>query len=469
MTVTIFGVLVIVVGGWLLVRGTVLAMLLFVMTMSLLSGSAAFVLTGGLGGSSVPPASAALVFLVLRCLIPEDRGDPAKGDAVRSNVMLIAFAVYGALTAYILPGIFAGTISVTPLRPIPSDDPFATFPLAFSSQNITVSVYLLGTMAGAICAHFALRAPGAPARFARMAAIVAIAHAGVGFISVAVAGTPAAGVLEFFRNGSYAQLNQTVQGMVRMNGIAPEPSGYASFGLAYFILVTELWIRDVDARWTRFASCFLLAALLTSTSSAAYIGVGAYAIVAGLRMLAFPASVSGLKVLAIGVIGMVGAIGVILVLLLEPLLAETIGRVASRILFEKQDTLSGMQRLMWAKQGWQAFWASGGLGVGVGSFRSSSLLTAILGSTGIVGVATFAAHMLRVWQPFRQSTYQPSESLTERVGVAASWTALVMLIPASATASSPDPGLTWGILGGVALCCRRRNAALRTTDLRVLT
>lgn len=458
MTVTVFGVLVMIVGGWLLARGTVVAMLLFVMAMSLMSGAGAFVLTA-LGGSTVPPASAAAVFLLLRCLLPARGREPVVGEAIRANAMLAAFAIYGALSASIMPRIFAGKLQVTPLRPIPSDDPFVTFPLTFSSQNITVSVYLLGTMAGAICAYVALHAPGTPAKFARMAAIVATIHASIGFASVALSGTPGEAVLEVFRNGGYAQLNQTVQGYVRMNGIAPEPSGYASFGLIYFIMVTELWIRDVDTRWTRFASCFLLAALLTSTSSAAYIGIGAYAIIIGLRALVFPGTVSGLKVLAIGTITMIGAIGAILVLVLEPMLAETIGKIASRILFEKQDTLSGMQRLMWAKQGWMAFWESGGLGVGVGSFRSSSLLTAILGSTGIVGVTMFAGHMLRVWKPFRQSTYRPSQDLTQRIGVAASWTALIMLIPASVTASSPDPGLTWGILGGVALCCRRRHSA----------
>jgi hypothetical protein len=468
MTVTIFGFLVVLLGTWILLRGSAIAMLSFVMAMSLMSGAAAFVLTG-LGGSTVPPAPAAVPFLVLRCLLPGSGRAPAVQDAIRGNIMLIAFAVYGALSAYILPRIFAGRISVTPLRPIPTDDPFVTFPLLFSPQNVTVSVYLLLTMAGGICAYVAVRSPGAAAKFARMAAIIAIVHASLGFISVLLAGTPAAGLLEFFRNGFYAQLDQTVQGFVRMNGIAPEPSGYAAFGLAYFVMVTELWIRDVDPFWTRFASCFLLLALLTSTSSTAYIGIAGYAIISVLRALVFPGSISGIKVVGIVIVGILAAIGAASVLILQPMLFDTIGRIASRILFEKQDSLSGMQRLMWAKQGWQAFWATGGLGIGMGSFRSSSLMTAILGSTGVVGMVTFAAHMLRVLRPFRQSTYLMPADTAERVGIAASWTAVIMLVPASATAASPDPGLTWGILGGVALGLRRHPSFRRAANNPALT
>lgn len=449
MTITIFGVVVLLIGCLLLVRGSKVAMLSFVMLMSLMSGAGAFVLTG-LGGSTVPPAAAAMPFLIVRCLLPGQQNS-ALGDAVRANLWLVLFCLYGSFSAYVLPRIFAGAISVTPLRPIPTGDPFVTFPLAFSAQNMTVSAYLLLTMMAGICAYSVSRTSGAARRIARMAAIVAILHATFGFASVLFAGTPLAAVLEFFRNGFYAQLDQTVSGLVRMNGIAPEPSGYASFGFIYFVLNTELWLRDVDVRWTRFASLFLGSALLMSTSSTAYVGLGGYAIIAGLRAMAFPGSVSLVKSLALASLVLIAAIGVVIVLIAMPELADVVGRVATRVLLEKGDTLSGEQRMFWALQGFHAFWSTGGLGIGMGSFRSSSILTAILGSTGAIGILTYFAHLLRVFQPLRQSTYGVGGGLEQRLGVAASWTVVAIVIPAAATAATPDPGMIWGMLGGLAL------------------
>lgn len=458
MTITLFGALVLLIGCWLLLRAAPWAMLAFVMLASLMSGSAAFVLTG-LGGSTVPPASAALPFLLLRCLLPGGFANGQWAGALRENVWLLAFVLYGSLGAYLLPRIFAGQVDVTPLRPIPTGDPFVTFPLAFSPQNVTVSVYLLLTLTAALCSFLVASRPGNATRIARVAAVVAATHAGLGFASVAFAGTPLAALLDFFRNGFYAQLDQTVSGFVRMNGIAPEPSGYAIFGFAYCVFTCELWARGVEKAWTRPAALLMLAALFVSTSSTAYVGLIGYGAVWLGRMLLAPARFSGGALLALVGTALVGAIGLVLTLLLVPELAETVGRIVDRVLFDKGDSLSGMQRMAWALQGFEAFRASAGLGIGMGSFRSSSLVTAILGSAGVIGIAAFALHLVRVFGPLRASTYAPGAGRPEDVGIAAAWTALIMLIPAAVTAASPDPGLNWGLMGGIALALRQRRDA----------
>ncbi len=453
MSVTLFGVLVIVTGSWLLLRGSIVAMLIFVMICSLMSGAAALA-PSGLNGSTVPPAATAMPFLILRCLLPGTGTARVVGQAIRATIWLGFFALYGALTAYVLPRIFAGTIAVTPLRPIAGDNLFVTYPLAFSAQNVTVSVYLLLTAFGALCSFVALRQPGAPRLWARAVSVVALLHAGFGFASVVLAGTPLEAILKFFRNGFYAQLDQTVQGLVRMNGIAPEPSGYALYGFGYFVLATELWLRDVDPRWTRAASIALGSALLLSTSSTAYVGLAGYAMIGGLRLFIMPGGVRSGKLLALGAMAGLGAVLALLLVLRHPEAWNAVASMASRLLFEKGESLSGQQRLMWAKQGLAAFWASGGLGIGVGSFRSSSLVTAIIGSVGVIGTTAFVAHLLAVVKPLRRSTYHAPPPIEQRMGVAASWTVLVMLVPAAVTAASPDPGLSWGLTSGAALALR---------------
>jgi hypothetical protein len=111
-------------------------------------------------------------------------------------------------------------------------------------------------------------------------------------------------------------------------------------------------------------------------------------------------------------------------------------------------------------QGVHAFAASGGLGIGAGSFRSSSILTAILGSGGVIAVVAFVMYVARVFRPLDRRTWRPAGEPMVDVARAAGWAALAMLIPASVSAPSPDPGLLWGLITGTALGLRR--AALLT-------
>ena len=112
-------------------------------------------------------------------------------------------------------------------------------------------------------------------------------------------------------------------------------------------------------------------------------------------------------------------------------------------------------------QGLHAFLASYGLGIGAGSFRSSSLFMAMLGSLGVVGVVSFLGHLTRVFKPLRASTYTNPKDERSAAGSAASWTVISMMIPASIGAASPDPGVTFAIIGGLALEWRRRRSTVR--------
>ena len=63
-----------------------------------------------------------------------------------------------------------------------------------------------------------------------------------------------------------------------------------------------------------------------------------------------------------------------------------------------------------------------GLGIGPGSFRSSSLLAAILGSMGLIGLVCFAVHLWRVLQPGRLSTWGEDADVGLSLGGAAAST-----------------------------------------------
>jgi hypothetical protein len=451
---TIFGGIVIAIGAVLLAYGSILTMLCFVLCASMFGGSAALVLSA-MGGSTIPPGNFALIFLVLRCMLAWLVHDPRLPEAFTANRVLIVFWLYSVLGALLLPRVFAHAIDVTPLRPELSFYLYAASPLQFSSQNVTVSVYMTGTLLAAICAYLAGTRPGAGPVIARLGSAIAAIHAVLGILSLPFGQTV---FFTFFRNGFYAQVDQAIDGVGRINGIWAEPATYAAYGVIWFIFTAELWLRGVDRRWTGTGLLLITSALILSTSTTAYVGIGAYGVVLVGRQIVAQRTISITNMMwLMGAFLIAVALG-LTVLIASPTITAHVDRVLTMTVANKLDSSSGLQRAFWAKQGIDAFLVSAGLGIGPGSFRSSSLLAAIMGSTGIIGTSAFLIYLAQAFCPLRRSTYRTQGDIRTQVGVAASWTSVMALLPAFLSAPSPDPGYVWGIFCGLALALRRQPA-----------
>ena len=465
MIVTPFAAIAFLLGLILLFRGSVTGMFCLFIAATLFGGSAAFILVA-LGGSSIPPAQFVLMFVALRCLLPGPGQMETLRAAIWQNRFMLMFVLYAVISAFTLPILFANSMSVTPLRPIPGADLFAVLPLRMSGQNVTTAVYMVGTLMAGIAASAAMQRPGAALTFARAGAWIGLTHALLGISGVVLMGTAWDSFLALFRNGYYAQLNQSFDGLVRMNGIWPEPSGFAAYGSAWCVFMIELWLRNVLPRRTGLAGLVLVLALVASTSSTAYVSLAAYGLFAGLRFAMAPWNLPARKQLALLAVALLGTVFVLSLLLLLPGLALHLWKLLNLMTVEKAESTSGIQRAFWAKQGFNAFLGSYGLGIGAGSFRSSSLLTAILGSTGILGSLAFLAHLLRSVQPFTtEFLAMRVPSVDRAVGCAASTAALIMLVPASLAAPSPDPGILWGVMCGAAIALRPLQRARRRQPL----
>lgn len=452
---TLIGLVTVFAGFVLLLFASLEAMLAFAMYCTLIGGGAAIVVTA-LGNASIPPASAALAFLLPRAILPSRRGRKPVAEALRVNLLYLVFAVWALAGAMIMPRLFKGRIDVVPLRPGVLRNLYDSFPLAFSSQNITAPVYIIGSVLFAISAFIAVRQPRGAVVFAKAAVVVTLLHATIGWAGVLLPSSVWSVVTAIFRNGTYAQLDQSIGGYERLTGIMPEASAFAAYGFCWFVLVIELWLRDVLPRRTGLAALFMAITLIASTSSTAYVSLAAYAVLLLLRAAIFPVFFRLNKVLLLFATGLTGIAAACSVVVFKPALAQSLAELLQHLTINKVNTNSGLQRAYWARQGFAAFKVSYGLGIGAGSFRSSNLFTAILGSMGIIGVGAWLTYLLQAFAPLRQSTYLKPHSKIDAVGVAAAWAALGAMIPAMLGAPSPDPGAVFSILAGAALGLRQR-------------
>jgi hypothetical protein len=463
MTITIFGFLIVSIALFLLFRGSIGDMLILIMSCSLFGGSAALILPS-LGGSSVPPAQFALLFGIARMVLPGSRYLGKVSDALRATCFLGLFGLYGVVAAIFAPIVFRGMIWVPAMRgTAPTQSLFDMVPLAPSPQNVTASVYIIGSFVVGIVAYVAMQDKGMPRRFVTMAVIMAWVHISFGVLAAVLRGTPFDFVIAFIRNGSYAMTDQTINGVVRITGVFTEPSAYAGFAFGWFVFLLECWLRDVLPRRTGPAALAMGLILFCSTSSTAYFALAGYGLILFLRTLILPQFLGITKGLTIAGLVVAAALLLSLLALTVPSFLSLVTNILMSATVGKQHSDSAMQRAMWAWSGLRAFVVSRGIGIGPGSFRSSSQITAMLGSVGVFGTAMLVAHLLRALKPLRISTYcGPREARhfggEAMIGAAAAWAAIGVLLPASISSPTCDPGSDFAVFTAVALALRRSHS-----------
>ena len=463
MEVTIFAVIIAALGVLLMLRGGAMDMLLLVMACTLLGGSAALILSG-IGGSSVPPAHFALMFAVLRIFLPGSGRLQLGQQALRANLFLALFVAYALATAIFAPIYFRDALQVPPMRSTgPSASMFATVSLAPSPQNLTAAVYIVGSLLLAIVAHVAMQEKSAGQRFVKMGVIIAWVHITLGVLAAVLRGTPFDLFVDFMRNASYEQHNQTLEGFVRITGIFPEPSSYVGFAFGWFVFLFECWLRDVLPRRTGPAGFAMGLILIASTSSTAYVALACYGAILGLRYLFAPQFLNPRKGTVIAAAGVVAVFAGIAASLAVPALVDSMTSILLSMTVDKQQSSSALQRAFWAKTGIDAFWVSYGIGIGPGSFRSSSFFAALVGSVGVIGSVAFLAHLLRAFKPLHISTYCGPRGgavlgQDAMIGAAASWAAIGVMLPAAFVSPTCDPGGDFAVFTAVALALRMRPA-----------
>lgn len=416
-----------------------------------LGGSAAILLNFG---SSIPPIEFALGIALSQVLLIESNHG-LLGPAIRRNWALIGFAAVAAAMSYIGPRLFYDKMSLPSMRSAHLRFLYETFPLRPSSQNITTPIYIIGTTITAIisCA-FSMKA-GSWRYFVKTAVIVAWVNVALGIGSIVSKGTPLHIFYDLLRNGAYAQLDHEFEGLIRVTGVFPEASSYSAYSFVWFCFCLECWLRNVLPRWTGPAALAIFCILFISTSSSAYVSLAIYSLITLPRLLLTRSLDRSRKLALFILLGLIALVLGATVIALDPKLATSFGDMLQRMTIHKAASSSGLQRAFWARESLVAFAQSYGLGVGPGSFRSSGIFSAILGATGVAGGTFIVIYMIKIFKPLSASTWEAVGDDEISAGVAASWAALFALVPQAIAAASPDPGIDFALLAGLALGLRR--------------
>ena len=456
MELTFIGMIQAAIGMAIVLGGSVRGAYVFLLISALFDGSAAIALPA-LGGSSIPPVQFALLFTTLRIIAPRGGYLAFLPEAIRANKWIVFFAIYGMVSAYLAPRLFAGAMGVFPMRPDPSMGPFDTVPLEPSSQNVTGAFYMAGALLLAISSYILCRIPRGGQALVIAVLAGAWLHIVAGVIDLVTRGTPAEIILSAFRNGGYTPLDLSVSGFIRIRGVLPEASSYAGIGFALMLVTAELWFRSIRPRATGIAAAMLAMLLVISTASTAYVALAAYVAFFALRSILLPIYAPPGKIVRALALAFAMVCAICILMALVPRLPQGIYELIAQMTVDKSSSDSGQQRLFWAMQGWDAFFASYGLGIGPGSFRSSSMLTAIMGSMGAVGIVTFVMYLKSVFLFARRSTWGIGNDDAQSIGGACATAALIGLVPAAVASPHAVPMALFSIFAGAAIALRRIN------------
>jgi len=428
-------------------------------------GAAAAVNMPALGGSSIQPSVFALAFLAARLAASRQLMSEKMNQALKDSLLFGLFAAYGVLSAFVFPRLFYHQVELPPTRII-STAIFAVAPLQPSSQNITQATYLLGTFFVILATAFIARTERRPRLVMMTLIYLSWAHIAFGILDVlfSMLGLP---FMDIVRNANYSVVDQHFGAFRRIQGTFAETSAYSAYGFVLLIFMTELWLRDVEGRLTGVTSLALGVTLFMSTSSSAYLGLGVYGLILAARIVYLPTPTAQRKGLILACFGILAIAAILAICVAQPRIASEFGRMLTEMTVKKGESFSAIQRGFWTRKGWEAFTISNGLGVGVGSFRSSSLVSAVAGSMGVFGLATLGLFLARILPIQKLSSYQLDCDRTAAVGIAAAWAALVGLAPGMVSATSPDPGVMFAFMAGLAMAWapRGRYAAAQAAGL----
>jgi hypothetical protein len=361
------------------------------------------------GDRSFTPKTMFAMLLVVRFIAPSLFVAPRRlAELARSNNLgfLLAFLVISLVTTIFMPRLFADTMDVVPLRGVLR---FASAePLTPTATNFTQSIYLSISVMVTFAAALMARTPQFASQLLTAVLVGGVVLFASGVVDMTATALGLSALLDPFRNASYAiGVNVEIAGVRRVIGLMNEPSAFGSTCVtlaAALVFLRPLYAAGLPRVAATLTAVSLIAMALLSTSSSAYLGVaifGAANILNVGRRMIFASAVgrSGLVPELVAVF--VSIIVVLAALVFQPEFFDPLLRMVDEIIFNKAMSDSYLERSFWNQVGWNAFWSTYGLGVGLGGTRASNYFVAVLSNTGFLASGCFFIFLLQT--SFRRS------------------------------------------------------------------
>ena len=414
---------------------------------TILGSAAAFVLDS-LGGTNISPAHLLLGFLAVKLLGDKQvRARILEGISPgRPGFWLLLTAIYSAISAYVMPRLFAGQTFVFAVRAL---DPYSA-PLAPVMSNLTQSIYII-----ADCVCFLLlygyAGDSAGQSTVRKAAICCIVlnlvFAGLDLVTYATGTTE---LLAFIRNANYSLISEAeLGGMKRIVGSHIEASSFAAATIGYFAYTGRLWLAGIRPRLTFTLSLLSLLGLIFSTSSTAY------GCLAATLLLGYVAALLALvrrRATYQMVYFLVGAPAITLLIVcvigLNENLSDPIVSLLTETIFNKYSTASGIERSSWNAQALQVFVDTYGFGAGNGSVRTSSFPLAVIASLGTIGTTFFSLFFVGLF--FGGNRLVAHQQVEQAYRQAAKSACVAWLIAGAISGALTDMGLHFFVFAPIA-------------------
>lgn len=361
---------------------------------------------------------------------------------------LAVLLLFGIVSALFAPRLFAGATEVFSISRAANGRGIVSTPLRPDSGNIT-QLFILTLSALAFVALAAtFRAAPDPRAVLTALAVTTWVHVALGWLDVATAAVGAGALLEPIRTANYAILDShRMLGMKRMIGGFPEASSFGAFSVGLFAFWFQYWLSRRGSTAGALALLAALVAVLRSTSSGAYVSLVAFlvlwggaGIVAGLRQRV------GRRQVAAVALGAISVLAAAVILLGAYLAVDPVTAFLDRVLFDKLETRSGVERMSWNWQALRNMTQTWGLGAGLGSVRASSWIFASLGSLGLLGTALFLRFLLAV-----ASVPRSGDAEIDAVLSALKAALVALFVNDLLTGSTPNLGVYFFALAGLAV------------------
>ncbi|MQB41508.1 hypothetical protein [Rhizobium sp. ICMP 5592] len=390
MSIEPIGIVAILSGLLCLFLGNGATVVMLAVTAVLGSAAAMFI-----GSANIQPGHVLLGFLVLG-VITRERAAGAFVHALRLGEPGFWFAllvVYGVMSAYFAPRLLTGVTQIVPLGTTVFGDTRSTVPLVPVSSNFTQSVYMIGNL---ICFAMTVAVASTYRGFqAVLAGLLAYSVANTVFalLDIGTYSTGSQGILAFMRNAQYTlHTDDQIAGVKRIVGSFTEASSFARSTLGVFAFTGTLWLCGRRPYISGPIAAISLVLVVMSTSSTGLVGAPVMVLILFATALAVSGRKNTSRTATVAIVfAPLVSLAVGLLAAIDPDMSKLIYNYIDIVALGKSTSDSGIERNSWNMAAIQNVFDSLGVGVGLGTARTSSFLLALLANVGVPGTIFYLA------------------------------------------------------------------------------